>query len=235
MKELAVSMSSPSSFQLSFALMAFALVIFLGIVGLTVVVIHRQKKKKQLKALLRAKNLGPVLESREIARTTGIKHYPQYAKTSPPPPPVEVKKTAMPADAVLVQSEVATSSAEDKKWRKLDINDLLAGIMLRIRKNEARFPPPGATPTQETSFYYKESSVSSREASSRVVNQDVAVQVHAKNASSGSECSSADTSVSRLMFVNPRMVKHQYDIKSKFARFFSTVSYPYKSRTNTKL
>jgi hypothetical protein len=43
----------------------------LGIIGLGVVVTHRQKRKRQLKDLLRAKNLGPILESREIAQNTG--------------------------------------------------------------------------------------------------------------------------------------------------------------------
>ena len=71
MKELALSMSTSRTYQVSFALVIFAVVIFLGISGLFVVVIHRQKRKKQLKALLRAKNLGPVLESREIAQNTG--------------------------------------------------------------------------------------------------------------------------------------------------------------------
>ena len=40
----------------------------------------RQKRKKQLKALLRAKNLGPLLDSKEIAQSTGMKYYPQYVK-----------------------------------------------------------------------------------------------------------------------------------------------------------
>ena len=71
MKELTLSMSSSRTNELSFALVTFAVVIFLGIIGLSVVVTHRQKRKRQLKALLRAKNLGPILESREIAQNTG--------------------------------------------------------------------------------------------------------------------------------------------------------------------
>ena len=71
MKELALSMSSSRTNELSVALVTFAVVIFLGIIGLSVVVTHRQKRKRQLKALLRAKNLGPILESREIAQNTG--------------------------------------------------------------------------------------------------------------------------------------------------------------------
>ena len=72
MKELALGMSARSrTNELSFALVTFAVVIFLGIIGLGVVVTHRQKRKKQLKDLLRAKNLGPILESREIAQNTG--------------------------------------------------------------------------------------------------------------------------------------------------------------------
>ena len=72
MKELALGMSARSrTNELSFALVTFAVVIFLGIIGLGVVVTHRQKRKRQLKDLLRAKNLGPILESREIAQSTG--------------------------------------------------------------------------------------------------------------------------------------------------------------------
>ena len=79
---------------------------------------HRQKKKKHLKALLRAKNLGPVLDSKEIAHTTASKHYPQYLKNSgsrgqTPCPDIE-------------------NPVSDKKLRKLDVNELLAGIMVNI-------------------------------------------------------------------------------------------------------
>jgi len=45
-----------------------------GILGLAAVVVHRQKKKHQLKALLRAKNLGTVLETREIAQGISKKY-----------------------------------------------------------------------------------------------------------------------------------------------------------------
>ena len=89
MKELALSMSSSQgTHELSLLLVAFAAIIFVGILGLVVVVVHRQKRKRQLKALLRAKNLGPILESREIAQSTGMKHYPQY---------VHIKKCSSPS------------------------------------------------------------------------------------------------------------------------------------------
>ena len=42
--------------ELSLALVVFAVVILVGIVGLGIVVCHRQKRKRQLKALLRSKN-----------------------------------------------------------------------------------------------------------------------------------------------------------------------------------
>ena len=53
------------------AVFALALVILVGIFGLAVVVGHRQKRKRQLKALLRAKNWGPFLSIREIALGIG--------------------------------------------------------------------------------------------------------------------------------------------------------------------
>ena len=87
---------------------------------------YRQKRKKQLKALLRAKNLGPLLESKQIAQNTGMKYYPQYVKkqlhesrrggggggggASPPMPDIDGPDTEV---------------GDHKKWKKLDINDLL--------------------------------------------------------------------------------------------------------------
>ena len=65
MKNLASEMQSKSSL-LSLALSLSTIVILVGIFGLVVVANHRQKKREQLKAILRAKNLGPVLESRKI-------------------------------------------------------------------------------------------------------------------------------------------------------------------------
>ncbi len=38
------------------------------------VVAHRQKKKRQLKSLLRAKNLGTILDSKEIAQGISKKY-----------------------------------------------------------------------------------------------------------------------------------------------------------------
>ena len=120
MKELSVlnNMSS-QTFELSFALVTFAIVIFLGILGLFVVVSHRQKKKRHLKALLRAKNLGPVLDSKEIAHTTASKHYPQYLKNSS-------SRGQTPCPDI----ENSVNSVSDKKLRKLDVNEFLAGIMV---------------------------------------------------------------------------------------------------------
>ena len=60
--------------ELSLALVVFAVVILIGIVGLGIVVCHRQKRKRQLKALLRSKNLGPLLSSREIAKGISSKY-----------------------------------------------------------------------------------------------------------------------------------------------------------------
>ena len=123
MKELsAINLTSSHTFELSFALVTFAIVIFLGILGLFIVVSHRQKKKRHLKALLRAKNLGPMLESKEIAHTTASKHYPQYLKTSGSPR----GQTPCP--------DIENPVVSDKKIRKLDVNELLAGIMVSTQK-----------------------------------------------------------------------------------------------------
>ncbi len=56
------------SHLLSLFLSLSTTVVLLGILGLVLVANHRQKRKRQLKAILRAKNLGPVLESRKIAK-----------------------------------------------------------------------------------------------------------------------------------------------------------------------
>ena len=79
MKNLASEMQSKSSI-LSLALSLSTIVILLGIFGLVVVANHRQKKREQLKAILRAKNLGPVLESRKIASEVGNNFLPKYTQ-----------------------------------------------------------------------------------------------------------------------------------------------------------
>ena len=81
---------------------------------------HRQKRKKQLKALLRAKNLGPLLESKQIAQNTGMKYYPQYLKKQPHESRGAASSTPTP-DIDGPDTEVG----DHKKWKKLDINDLL--------------------------------------------------------------------------------------------------------------
>lgn len=128
MKELSAINVNTRTFELSFALVAFAIVIFLGILGLFIVVSHRQKKKRHLKALLRAKNLGPVLESKEIAHTTASKHYPQYLKTSG-----SRGHTPCP--------DIENPVVSDRKLRKLDVNELLAGIMVIFSAIFVHFSP----------------------------------------------------------------------------------------------
>ena len=235
MKELALSMSSAhTNNELSLALVTFAGVIFVGIIGLFVVVIHRQKKKKHLKALLRAKNLGPVLESREIAQHTGMKHYPQY---------VHIKKYKSSSRGPTPNPDIeALPQPEEKnpknKLRRLDVNDLLAAIMVRIRRNETSFQPHRVTPTQETSFYYKESSLSSGRDHEEI--KDVAVQVHHHHQSTSSDGSSSSSSsseasnsyvsrISQQVFVPDGNKKN---MRNKVASFFSSVS---KYKGNTKL
>ena len=84
--------------ELSSALLTVcAVVIAVGIVGLAVVVAHRQKRKRQLKAILRAKNLGPFWSSREIAQGIGRKF--RLDQMPPPPPP-----------GLLISAKTVTSS-----------------------------------------------------------------------------------------------------------------------------
>ena len=91
---------------------------------------------------------------------SGMKHYPQYINNEKN---IHIKKYSetksrgqTPNPDIEALSPTVTN--EDKKIRKLDINDLLAAIMVRMRRNEAAFHRK-SSPTQETSFYYKESSV----------------------------------------------------------------------------
>ena len=93
-----------------------------------------------------------------------MKHYPQYINNEKN---IHIKKysetksrgqTPNP-DIEALQPTPSAITNEDKKIRRLDINDLLAAIMVRMRRNanEASFNRK-SSPTQETSFYYKESS-----------------------------------------------------------------------------
>ena len=103
----------------------------MGIIGLFVVVAHRQKRKKQLKALLRAKNLGPLLESKQIAQNTGMKYYPQYVQKKQPRDGSRRGGTSPPTpDIDGPDMEVG----DHKKWKKLDINDLL-GLCFHLLPN----------------------------------------------------------------------------------------------------
>ena len=160
--------------ELSSALAVFALVILVGIFGLAVVVGHRQKRKRQLKALLRAKNLGPFLSSREIALGIGSKYLHSSAKRSSEislatstvptlpsrtpssaPPPLPAKKRQVQPDR---------SSAT----KKVDVNDLLSGILYRSRKGDyttsvdcARSETPMTQAATNGSFYYRRDSTTS--------------------------------------------------------------------------
>lgn len=143
------SSSNALRLELACALTVFALVIAMGIFGLAVVVAHRQKRKRQLKALLRAKNLGPFLSSREIAQGIGMKFLHPMTKRTPttppssspsspasstfassssisqPPPPLPAKKRQLPA-----------SDENGATKKTIDINELLSGILYRSRKGD---------------------------------------------------------------------------------------------------
>lgn len=134
----------------------------------------------------------------------------------------------------------ANGGGEDKKlMRKLDINDLWAAIMIRMRNKNEYQTRPRSPATQETSFYYKESSVSTANNESpkavQVSKEDVSVQVHKVGSSSGSSSGSdaGNSYVSRIsqqVFVSGGDAKNYHNIKSKMASFFSSVS-RYKSNT----
>lgn len=215
MKELSLSMST-NSVEVSVALVTFALVIFLGIVGLFVVVLHRQKRKRQLKALLRAKNLGPILESKAIAQSTGMKYYPKYT----------------------VNPDIEALPEEKKVFRRLDINDLLAGIMIRVRKSSQKDLDKSAVDQEkstETSFYYKESSVSNDEEGNI---KDVAVQVHQSAIISDDSLSDGGNSfvsrISQKVFIKEDQPSKN-DIKAKLTNFFSSVAMYKHTKHDTKL
>ena len=156
MKNLASEMQSKSSI-LSLALSLSTIVILLGIFGLVVVANHRQKKREQLKAILRAKNLGPVLESRKIANEVGSNFLPKYTQfrpkssassiaTSPPKP--KCFKPSLPAALTSPRSKTAAElAAIDGKFqsrlKKLDFNEFLSGLLYRVRKGE--FTPEHGT------------------------------------------------------------------------------------------
>jgi hypothetical protein len=93
-----------------------------------------------------------------------MKHYPQYINNEKN---IHIKKysetksrgqTPNPDIEALSPTSPSVANEDNKKIRRLDINDLLAAIMVRMRKNEATFHRK-SSPTQETSFYYKDSSV----------------------------------------------------------------------------
>ena len=154
MKNLASEMQSKSSI-LSLALSLSTIVILLGIFGLVVVANHRQRKREQLKAILRAKNLGPVLESRKIASEVGSNFLPKYtqfrpkstassiaaAAASSPPKQPRSFKPKFPAALTSPRSKTAAElAAIDGKFqsrlKKLDFNEFLSGLLYRVRKGE---------------------------------------------------------------------------------------------------
>ena len=147
--------------ELSLALVVFAIVILIGIVGLGIVVCHRQKRKRQLKALLRSKNLGPLLSSREIAKgisskylspkythmknsfstppSPGVSTKPPKPKQSPPkpslPPPPPISRPTTPA-VIPDINELKPQNKGKPGNIKADINELWSSILYRVRKAE---------------------------------------------------------------------------------------------------
>ena len=142
--------------ELSLALVVFAVVILIGIVGLGIVVCHRQKRKRQLKALLRSKNLGPLLSSREIAKGISSKYLsPKYTHmentlSTPPSPglssmPITKRPSLPPLPSIsrpttpAVIPDINELKSQNKMTPgniKADINDFWSSLLYRVRKAE---------------------------------------------------------------------------------------------------
>ena len=169
------SQMQDKSHILSLALSLSTIVILIGIFGLIVVANHRQKRRRQLKDILRAKNLGPVLESKKIAREVSD-NLMSSKKTKPFPPK---RKPVMRLPMNTPDIELQTGSRAARFFRKLDFNELMSSILYRMRKAEfspshnisepaltsaiRREDTPKVPEVSETSFYYKESSVTTSE------------------------------------------------------------------------
>ena len=182
MKSLTEEMQDKSH-MLSLALSLSTIVILIGIFGLVVVANHRQKRKRQLKAILRAKNLGPVLESRKIAREVSKNFLPKYTVQKKP----SMASSKLPMNTPDI--EEPSKPAKASKWG--DMNELLSAIMYRMRKADYAEDPDKEIPpmvmnsispipdAKETSFYYKESSLtttSSEEETSRNISSGMSTR-----------------------------------------------------------
>ena len=201
------------SHMLSLALSLSTIVILLGIFGLIVVANHRQKKRRQLKEILRAKNLGPVLESKKIASEVGNNFLPKYAKEREERLARKRLEAKLPMNTADIEEENPLSW-KNSKLRLSEFNELVSSIMYRMRRsnNESHFSPEQlrkiqplkspARPATETSFYYKESSLTSSSAAGSEkaggvgdVNQEtVEVEVDKKMRSNNDEDTSSQTS-----------------------------------------
>lgn len=96
-------------------------------------------------------------------------------------------------------------------------------------RRDKSFQPQRSSPTQETSFFYKESSLSNN---SEENIKNISVQVHRSDSDDSSEQNSYVSRISQQVFVKDNAVK-KYDKMTKImTTFFSSVS---KQRNNTKL
>ncbi len=144
MKHLTSEMQAKSH-MLSLALSLSTIVILLGIFGLIVVANHRQRKRQQLKAILRAKNLGPMLESRKIAKevsdTFGLPNrYNQMEKGAEKSSTDNFKKKSESNK----KEDTATSRFKFRS-RLPDFNEFISGLMYRMRKGGEFTPEHGTS------------------------------------------------------------------------------------------
>ena len=97
-------------------------------------------------------------------------------------------------------------------------------------RRDKSFQPQRSSPTQETSFFYKESSLSNNSEENNIKN--ISVQVHRTESDDSSEQNSYVSRISQQVFVKDNAATKYEKMTKIMTTFFSSVS---KQRSNTKL
>lgn len=108
---------------------------------------------------------------------------------------------------------------------------MVCSFQIRMRRDKSF--QPRQSPTQETSFFYKESSLSNNSDENNIKN--ISVQMHRIESESDSTTEEYNSHVSRIsqqVFVKENNVKKYEKMSKMMTTFFSSVS---KQRNNTKL